>query len=97
MNKANVEHIFPQNAGAAWPNRTQLQPYVWHIGNLTILGKRINAKAQNKSFADKCKDHYSKSEVVMTRELLNVGRAWDEATIRSRAEKLAKLLVKHWP
>ena len=64
--------------------------------NLTILGKRINAKAQNKSFADKCKDHYSKSEVVMTRELLRVGRAWDEATIRSRAQKLAKLLVKHW-
>jgi hypothetical protein len=96
MNKANVEHIFPQNAGAAWPNRTQLQSYVWHVGNLTILGKRINAKAQNNSFADKCKDYYSKSEVMMTRDLLKLGKVWDEATIRLRAAKLAKLIARHW-
>ena len=96
MHKANVEHPLRQNAGAAWPNRTQLQSYVWHVGNLTILGKRINAKAQNKSFADKCKDYYSKSEVAMTRDLLKLGKVWDEATIRLRAAKLAKLIVRHW-
>lgn len=47
MDKANLEHIFPQNAGTDWPNRKSLEPFIWHIGNLTILGKRINSKAQN--------------------------------------------------
>ena len=93
--KANVEHIFPQNADAAWPNRATLEPFIWHVGNLTILGKRINTKAQNKSFADKCKDHYSKSEIHMTKELLKE-TSWDEATIRKRARALAKTAIQIW-
>ena len=93
--KANVEHIFPQNADAAWPNRAALEPFIWHVGNLTILGKRINTKAQNKSFADKCKDHYSKSEIHMTKELLKEA-SWDEATIRKRARALAKTAIQIW-
>ena len=95
MDKANVEHIFPQNAGTAWPNRTNLEPFILHVGNLTILGKRINNKAQNKSFADKCKDHYSKSEIRMTRELLKE-TSWDETIIRKRAKALAKIAIQIW-
>ncbi|MGV3753892.1 MAG: DUF262 domain-containing protein [Verrucomicrobiota bacterium] len=95
MDKANLEHIFPQNADAAWPNRAMLEPLIWHVGNLTILGKRINRKAQNKSFPDKCKEHYSKSEIKMTRELLKE-TSWDEGTIRKRAKLLAKIAVQTW-
>jgi hypothetical protein len=95
MDKANVEHIFPQNAGKEWPNRTTLEPFIWHVGNLTILGKRINNKAQNKSFGDKCKEHYSKSEIVMTKDLLNE-TTWDEATIRKRAKNLTKFAIQTW-
>jgi hypothetical protein len=95
MDKANLEHIFPQNAGAEWPNRVALEPFVWHVGNLTILGKRINAKAQNKSFQDKCKDHYSKSEIIMTKDLL-AESVWDESTVRKRAKQLAKAAVQIW-
>lgn len=95
MDKANVEHIFPQNAGADWPNRQNIDSLIWHVGNLTILGKKINAKAQNKGFAAKCKDHYSQSEVTMTKELLNV-KAWDEAAILSRAKSLSKVAVNLW-
>ena len=95
MDKANVEHIFPQNAGADWPNRQALESLIWHVGNLTILGKRINAKAQNKAFAVKCKDHYSQSEVVMTKEVLKI-KSWDEAAIVSRAKTLSKIAVEIW-
>ncbi len=95
MDKANVEHIFPQNAGVEWPDRAKLEPFIWHVGNLTILGKRINAKARNKSFADKCKDHYKTSEIVMTQELLKY-TTWDEATIRARAKTLAKHAIQIW-
>jgi hypothetical protein len=95
MDKANVEHIFPQNAGADWPNRKNLEPFIWHIGNLTILGKKINAKAQNKGFKVKCLDHYSISEIKMTGELLKIA-SWDEAAIRSRAKRLSKAAVELW-
>lgn len=96
MDKANVEHIYPQNAGVEWPERDQLEPYIWHIGNLTILGKRINNKARNKAFADKSKDNYSKSEIAMTKELLKAGGKWDVAAIQNRASKLAKLVITVW-
>jgi hypothetical protein len=95
MDRANVEHIFPQNAGNDWPNRAVLEPFIWHVGNLTILGKRINTKAQNKSFADKCKEHYSKSEITMTKDLLKES-TWDESIIRKRAKNLAKLAIQTW-
>lgn len=95
MDKANVEHIFQQNADAAWPNRTSLEPFIWHVGNLTILGKRINSKAQNKSFTDKCKEHYSKSEIKMTKDLLKE-TSWDEIIIRNRAKALAKIAIQIW-
>ena len=95
MDKANVEHIFPQNADKEWPDRAKLEPFIWHVGNLTILGKRINNKAQNKSFADKCKEHYSKSEIKMTKDLLNE-TTWNEASIRNRAKALAKIALQVW-
>jgi hypothetical protein len=95
MDKANVEHIFPQNAGNEWSNRANLEPLIWHVGNLTILGKRINNKAQNKSFVDKCKEHYGNSEIRMTRDLLKE-TAWDEATIHKRARSLAKVAIQIW-
>ncbi len=95
MDKANVEHIFPQNADTAWPNRASLEPFIWHVGNLTILGKRINSKAQNKSFADKCQEHYSKSEIKMTKDLLKE-TTWDEAAIRKRSKTLAKIAIQIW-
>jgi hypothetical protein len=96
MDKANVEHIFPQNAGTEWPNRVDLIPYIWHVGNLTILGKRINTKAKNKAFVDKCKDNYSKSEIAMTKALVKSYKTWDEAAIKKRAEALADLVVTIW-
>jgi hypothetical protein len=95
MALTNLEHIFPQNAGAAWPGRAQLEPLIWHVGNLTILSKRINAKAQNKSFADKCRDHYKDSEVKMTQALLKE-KKWDESSIIKRAKALAKIATQVW-
>jgi hypothetical protein len=95
MNLANVEHIFPQNAGVGWPNRKELEPLIWHVGNLTILGKRLNTKAQNKSFSAKCADHYSKSEIAMTKDLLKVA-IWDEAAIRTRAKALSTTVLQIW-
>jgi len=96
MDKANLEHIFPQKAGADWPNRADLEPYLWHLGNLTILGHRLNNKAQNKSFKTKCSEYYSKSEIEMTKDVLKY-KNWDQATVDNRAEEMGKLIVQVWP
>jgi hypothetical protein len=96
MSQANLEHVFPQNAGVAWPNRAELEPLIWHLGNLTILGEKINRQAQNKSFSDKTTLHYKSSEIEMAKELLTFS-TWDEIAIRKRAAELAKRIVKTWP
>jgi len=95
MDKSNIEHVFPQNAGTDWPNRDSLEPFIWHVGNLTVLGKRLNGKAQNKSFSDKCKEYYSKSEIMMTKELLKES-TWDVGVIQKRAKTLAKIAIQIW-
>jgi len=96
MDKANLEHIFPQNAGADWPNRKELQPYIWHVGNLTILGDRINAKARNKPFKEKFRDHYKKSEIRLTKDLTKLPKTWDAVAIHKRAADLAKKIIRIW-
>ncbi len=96
VNKANLEHIFPQNPTATdWPNMAELEPLLWHVGNLTILGERLNQKAQNKSFGDKKVNHYAKSELLITQELTTEA-AWSEAAVKARAKKLAKKIVQRW-
>lgn len=96
MNKANLEHIFPQNAGTAWLNTDTLEPYTWHIGNLSILGERLNRKAKNRGFTEKSTHYYNKSEIEMTKELLSFDQ-WDESSIIRRAGKLGKKIAKLWP
>ena len=95
--KANLEHVYPQNPSpAAWPNAAVLEAFTWHIGNLTILGERLNRNAQNKSFPDKSAQFYKKSEIALTKDLLKYS-AWDETAIKKRGLDLVKALAKLWP
>ena len=47
----NVEHIYPQNPDPnEWGGKTnqeKLEPFTWHMGNLTIFGKKANKKVEN--------------------------------------------------
>lgn len=96
MDKANLEHVFPQNPKAAsWPNASALEPFIWHLGNLTILGEKINRDAQNKGFKDKKTLHYAKSEVTMSKEIVSIS-TWTEKEIVARAKGFGKLIVQTW-
>jgi len=35
FDKANLEHVLPESPGSEWPNRKELAPYLWRLGNLT--------------------------------------------------------------
>lgn len=95
FDKVNLEHIFPINAGSEWPNRNNLLPYVWRIGNLTVLGEKLNNDAKNKGFSAKSKHHYSKSEIAMTSDLTRYAQ-WTEVEITARTDELVKEMTRIW-
>ncbi len=97
MNKANLEHIFPQNPSLSeWPNAAALENHVWHIGNLTILGERLNRNAQNKGFKQKSTNFYGKSEIEMTKDILSFTN-WSHENLINRARLLVLQISKLWP
>ena len=97
--ESNLEHIYPQNPEEdGWggeANQALMEPYTWHIGNLTMLGERLNAKGKNLEFEDKVKK-YEASELVMANDIARDYKGWDRSTIEDRAKKLAPLLIKIW-
>jgi hypothetical protein len=99
VGESNVEHIYPQNPEPTeWggeANQEKLEPLTWHIGNLTIFGKRANRKAANSDYAKK-RPRFHGSQLVITNEIAAQYDHWDETTIKDRAIKLAKLVVQVW-
>jgi hypothetical protein len=100
IDEANLEHIFPKNPEEnEWGgknNQSELEPYLWHIGNLTMLGERLNKGAANKEFNAK-KVHYAKgSELEMAKEIARKYTKWDKATIQDRAKRLLPLVLEVW-
>lgn len=95
----NLEHIYPQNpAPNEWggkANQEKLEPLTWHIGNLTIFGKRANRKVENFEYPLK-QPKYAASQVVMTNEIAGKYNKWDDTTIMDRAARLAGLVVQVW-
>jgi hypothetical protein len=97
MDEANLEHIYPVNATTTeWPNKTDLEPYVSRIGNLTILGEKLNRDAGNKSFSSKCKNYYSKSDIALSKGILKY-KTWTPAGVEKRAEEMIKLIATVFP
>jgi hypothetical protein len=81
--ETNVEHIYPQSPEAGeWggaDNQEKLDPFTWHIGNLTIFGKRANRKVANHEYSLK-RPRFEQSKVTMTNEIATLrplGRADD--------------------
>ncbi len=93
--QVSLEHIFPQNADEAqWPNAEELEPYVWHIGNLTLLEPALNRKVGNADFKTK-KEIYSESQIAITKEITSFDQ-WDPAAVKKRALNLVKIVEQVW-
>jgi hypothetical protein len=92
--KVHVEHVYPQTPRVEdrLPNHGSV---VHRIGNLTLLDRRLNAAARNASFVDK-KQHYERSEIRLTQDLL-ANETWTVDAINSRQEHLSRLASQIWP
>ena len=95
--KVNIEHILPETITAEWSQdftEAQHKAYLRRIGNLTLLGKKLNSKVANNPFSDKQKE-YAKSEIKMSADL-NEQKTWTPVEIDIRQAAFAKLAVKIW-
>ena len=97
VTRNSIEHIFPENASEdEWPDAEVLSPFIWHIGNLTLLEETYNRAAGNKKFASKT-PLYTMSELNLTKEIPIKYQEWNADTIRTRATSLVPLIGQIWP
>jgi hypothetical protein len=96
IDEANIEHIFPKKPSAEWDHPEELEPMLWHLGNLTMLGERLNTAARSKGYPNKRDQNYKTSELVMVQELAQTYNKWDGAAIENRAKSLGPLINEVW-
>lgn len=91
--RVHVEHIYPQTpAEPKWHNHAVI---INRLGNLTLLGSRLNTSIKNADFATKKRDGYGGSDILITKELLTRD-VWDVAAIDQRQRELSNLVFSIW-
>ncbi|MDI9874299.1 DUF262 domain-containing protein [Flectobacillus rivi] len=92
-----IEHILPENADEEWGEFSfdEINRSRFRIGNLTLLEKKFNREAAQKSFAEKCK-LFEKSQSKLTNSIPTKFSTWDEAKIATRQRMLAKHAKAIW-
>ena len=96
LGESNLEHIFPKNPSGEWKNVDDLEPYLWHIGNLTMLGKRLNGNAGNAGFPKKRVYYEKNTELEMAKRVAADYQSWDIAAIHKRTKQLIPLVAEIW-
>ena len=91
----NIEHILPQKPDSDWGlSKVNIKPYVHLLGNLTLVGKKINSRIGNKPLNHKVKE-LEKSRLKITVDLVNYLKTnnlkWDNEQIYKRQKELAKI------
>lgn len=91
--KVHVEHIYPQTpAGPRWQNHAQM---INRLGNLTLLGKRLNISVRNADFPTKKRKAYEPSDILMTKELVALAD-WDADAVAARQDELSAWIFDIW-
>lgn len=98
--QVHLEHILPQEPAEdewdpKWLDEDYHASYAERLGNLTLLGQRLNQGARNRSFDTKKTTYYSRSDLKVNIVLRNLG-SWDEAAITARGAELAAKAEQLW-
>lgn len=94
----NLEHIVPKTISKQWKDESgeDIEEYIYHIGNLTLISTPRNSSMKNKCFIEK-KEEYKKSNIPMTREIgysdINV---WNKNEILKRSRHISDLICRRW-
>lgn len=85
-NKVSIEHILPRDPKEWKVTKTLIKPYVNTIGNLTLIGKKLNGELGNKKINEKIKIiEASNSKLSLVKELVEKvnSQEWDFEKISS--------------
>ena len=98
FNNVNIEHVLPQKPDSTWGLKAKdIKKYVNKLGNLTLLDKKINSVAQNKSIKEKLPD-LEKSTLPITIELVKhlkkLKNKWAEKNINNRHKYFCEIGYK---
>ncbi len=92
-----VEHILPEHADQNWGefDLNAFKRSVYRIGNLTLLEKKLNKDAGQKSYEDKT-EIFRLSICGLTNALPEAYLSWNEDKVASRQKELAKHAKAIW-
>jgi Protein of unknown function DUF262/Protein of unknown function (DUF1524) len=91
--KVHLEHIYPQTPiPPRWTRHVQT---INRLGNLTLLGKKLNTAVKNSDFETKKKKAYEPSDILMTKELVAID-AWDEDAVVERQREMSDWAFNIW-
>jgi uncharacterized protein with ParB-like and HNH nuclease domain/predicted transport protein len=103
VDEYTIEHILPQNENLSPAWRADLgtdwqkvqETWLHTLGNLTLTG--YNSEYSDRSFVEKrdMKGGFRESPLRLNEGLAGV-EVWNEAAIRDRAERLAKVALQVW-
>ncbi len=96
ISKATIEHVFPRNPSPEWKNPAEMQPLVYCLGNLTLLGSRLNKESKNAPYEKKV-PKYRESKIKMSNEIPANHKEWNKTEICKRSANLGQLFPGIWP
>lgn len=95
-NAVNLEHVLPVTPSADWKVEPETASVFYkRIGNMVLLGSRINSDLGSKGFEEK-RVELAKSKIGITNEIAEF-TSWGPQEIRDRQIKLAEDAPKVWP
>lgn len=94
FDKVHIEHIMPEKIGKWSISEEDHKAFLWRLGNLTLLGAKLNKRNSNKIFSAK-KDIYKESDIYITR-VISEYDDWGIEQIKQRQEELAQRAITIW-
>lgn len=96
----SIEHLLPQEPSKWGLSEEEVKPYVHKIGNLVLLGKKLNSEAKNFPINKKI-EILKSSNILSTKSIINdisYHMQWNEDEIIRRCEIMSEIADKEiWP
>ena len=93
-----MEHILPENPTGNWHesfSKDIIEDYIYKIGNFTLLSQKRNQNIANSDFNKKI-ELYSKSEIIITKNISKYYTEWNADNIYKRQAFMAEKAKEIW-
>lgn len=92
--RVHVEHIYPRTPeeGSRWQHHAQM---INRLGNMTLLGKRLNTSIKNADFLTKKDKGYTGSDIQLTKELFAY-EEWTPENVEARQLQMSEWVFSIW-